>query len=106
LRAYKRKVDNPYRVVHRWLKHYASRVEEWAYEMQWITPIELAHNESSVKVCEVHHCKVLQTAATDRVCKVDCWNAGTALARQVYYLEELTRQVDHGCMIKVTPLVE
>jgi hypothetical protein len=103
LRSYKRQVDNPDLVFYQWLNRYTTLAKEWVYEMQWMTPIEIAHNGSDVVVCEVQHCKVLQTAATERVCKVDCWNVGTELAWQVYHLERRTRQVDHGCSITLTP---
>jgi hypothetical protein len=85
---------------------YAMLVKEWVYEIQWMTPIEIAHNGSSQVVCEVHNSKVLQTSATERACKVDCWNAGTELAWQVYHLERRTRQVDHVCSSTLTPREE
>jgi hypothetical protein len=84
------------------LNRYATLAKEWAYEIQWMTPIEIAQNGSSQVVCEVHICKVLQTSATEMVCKVDCWNVGTELAWQVYHLVRRTHQVYHDCSSTLT----
>jgi hypothetical protein len=104
LRSYKSHYDNPDLTVYHWLNRYEALVKAWIYEMQWITPIEITHSNTGKFVCEVQHCKVLQTPASERVCKVDCWNVGTELAWQVYHLERQTRQVNHGCMITLIPL--
>ena len=58
--------------------------------MQWITPIEVTHKGREWRCV---HCtstaEVLRTApATERLCKVDCWNVGTALATQVHGLND------------------
>jgi hypothetical protein len=103
LRSYKRQYDNPDLVLYQILNHHASLAKAWAYEMQWITPIEITHYDSGQVVCEVHDCKVLKTPATTSVCRVDCWNVGTELAWQVYHLERRTRPVNHGCTITLTP---
>jgi hypothetical protein len=104
LRSYKHLHDNPDLILYEILNRSTSLVKAWAYEMQWITPIEISHNDSGQVVCEVHECKVLQTPATTRVCRVDCWNVGTELAWQVYHLDRNTRPINHGCTITLTPL--
>lgn len=103
LRSYKRQHNNPDLVLYHWLNRHGSLIKAWAYEMQWMTPLEITNDDSGEFVCEVHHCKVLHTAATTRVCRVDCWNVGTELAWQVYHLERHTHQVDHGCKITLIP---
>jgi hypothetical protein len=104
LRTFKQQHDNLDLVVYYCLNRSASLIKAWAYEMQWMTPIEINHDDSGKFVCEVHDCKVLQTPATERVCKVDCWNVGTELAWQVYHLERHTHPVNHGCTITLTAL--
>jgi len=103
LRYYKAQHDKPDLVFYHWLNLSGSLIKAWAYEMQWMTPLEITNDDSGKFVCEVQHCKVLQTAATTRVCRVDCWNVGTELAWRVYHLERHTHQVDHGCTITLIP---
>jgi hypothetical protein len=104
LRSYKSQHDNPDLVVYHWFNRYAWLAEAWIYEMQWMTPIEISQNDAGNIICEVRHCKIRQTAATELVCKVDCWNVGTELAWQVYHIERKTRQADHGCTITLIPV--
>ncbi len=103
LKSYKHQHDNPDLILYEMLNRQAWLAKAWAYEMQWMTPIEITHNDSGKFVCEVHDCKVLQTPATTRVCRVDCWNVGTELAWQVYHLERHTRPINHGCTITLIP---
>jgi hypothetical protein len=84
------------------LKRQASLIRAWAYEMQWMTPIEITDQKAGQAVCVVLHCRILQTPATERVCKVDCWNVGTEMAHQIYHLKRKTRLVDYGCTITLT----
>jgi hypothetical protein len=102
LRSYKRQHHSPNLAIYYWLDQPTSLLKSWAYKMQWITPIAITHNGAGKFVCEVRNCKVLQTPAMERVCKVDCWNVGTELAWQVYHLERHTSPVDHGCRITLT----
>lgn len=106
LRSYKRQHNNPDLALYHWLKRYSWLIKAWAYEMQWMTPVEITCSDVGKFVCAVQHCKILQTPATTSVCRVDCWNVGTELAWQVYHLERLTRPADHGCMITLIPVEE
>jgi hypothetical protein len=104
LQLYKRQHDNPDLVLYRWFGNYAALAMSWAYEMQWMTPIELINKSRNQVTCTVHACKILQTPATERVCRVDCRNVGAALAREVYHLKRVDTIADHGCTITLTPL--
>ncbi len=104
LQLYKRLVDNSDLAIWRMFKNFTSLARAWAYEMQWITPIETASKGKNQFTCVVNNCKILQIPATDRVCKVDCRNVGTNLVRMIYGLQRSTLQVDHGCTITLNPL--
>jgi hypothetical protein len=104
LQLYKRQQGNPDLAIYRMLKNQTILVKAWLYEMQWMTPIELTNSKDEQFICMVHDCKILQTAGTIRICRVDCRNVGTALARKVYALNRLTTLTDHGCTISLTPL--
>jgi len=106
LQLYKRQQDNSDLAIYRMFKSYTALVEAWAYEMQWITPIDAISKNKTGFTCVVNNCKVLQTPATERVCRVDCRNVGANLARKVYHLQRSTIQVDHGCTISLIPLEE
>ena len=104
LQLYKHQQDNPDMAIYRMFGNFTAMAKSWAYEMQWITPIESISRGKEQYTCVVNNCKVLQTPATERVCRVDCRNVGTNLARNVYHLQRQTIAVDHGCTIILTPL--
>jgi len=104
LQLYTRQQDNPDLAIYRMFGNFTALAKAWAYEMQWLTPIESISKSKDLFTCVVNNCKILQTPATDRVCRVDCRNVGTNLARNVYHLQRQTIAVDHGCTISLTPL--
>jgi hypothetical protein len=103
LQLYKRQQGNPDLAIYRMLKNQTALVKAWLYEMQWMTPIELTSGNDEKFICMVHGCKIQQTAGMIRICRVDCRNVGTALARKVYHLNRVTTLNDHGCTISLTP---
>jgi hypothetical protein len=104
LQLYKRQQDNPDLAVYRTLGIHSALVNAWAYEMQWITPIEKISKTDGHFTCYVKGCKVLQLPATARICRVDCRNVGTHLARSVYHLERKTKIVNLDCTMTLTPM--
>jgi hypothetical protein len=104
LQLYKHQQDNPDLAISRMFKNHTGLGRALLREMQWMTPIELTSSNHGKVIGEVHNCKILQTPATVRICRVDCRNVGTALARQVYHLKRVTIPSDHGCTITLTPL--
>jgi hypothetical protein len=107
LKSYKRQYEEkPALSVYRMLNRQTSLIKAWAYEMQWMTPVEISSQRPEMVICEVHNCRILQTPATERICKVDCRNVGTELAYQVYHLNRHTRPGVHGCTITLIPAEE
>ncbi len=107
LKSYKRQYEEkPALSIYRMLNRQTSLIKAWAYEMQWMTPVEISSQGPEMVICEVHNCRILQTPATERICKVDCRNVGTELAYQVYHLNRHTRPVNHGCTITLIPAIE
>ena len=106
LQLYKHQQDNPDLAIYRIFGNYHALVRDWAYEMQWITPIEATHSDEDEFTFTVRYCKIRQTPAMERVCRVDCRNVGTHVARTVYHLQRQTELVDHGCTITLTPYDE
>jgi hypothetical protein len=104
LQLYKRQQDNPDLAIYRMFGNHTALSKAWLHQMQWMTPIELTSRKKTQVTCVVHDCKILQTAATTRICRVDCRSVGTALARKVYHLTRVTTDSDHGCTITLTPL--
>jgi hypothetical protein len=104
MQLYKRQQDNPDLVIYRMFGSHTALVKAWAYEMQWITPIEKISTSDGQFTCFVKECKVLQTPATARICRVDCRNVGSNLARKVYHLQRKTKIVNHNCTMTLTPL--
>ncbi len=104
LQLYKHQQDNPDLAIYRMFGNYTALAKAWAYEMQWITPIEAMSKSGEQFTCVVNNCKILQIPATQRVCRVDCRNVGSHLSRKVYHLERQTVAADHGCTITLTPL--
>ena len=104
MQLYKRQQDNPDLAIYRMFGNFTALAKAWSYEMQWVTPIESISKSKNQFTCVVNNCKILRTPATERVCRVDCRNVGTNLARKVYHLQRSTIAVDHGCMITLTPL--
>jgi hypothetical protein len=104
LRLYKRQHGDPDLALYRLFGNHASLARAWVYEMQWMTPIEISDKGRNQVTCTVHECKILQTPATDRICRVDCRNVGTALVRKVYHLKRVDTTADNGCTITLTPL--
>lgn len=104
LQLYQRQHDNPDLTLYRLFGNYTALARAWAYEMQWMTPIELSEIRGNLVICTVPDCKILQTPATERVCRVDCRNVGTAVARKVYHLKRADTLTDHSCRIVLTPL--
>ncbi len=104
LQLYKRQQDNPDLAIFRMFGNHGALASEWAYEMQWLTPIELADKSVIQMSFVVKNCRILQIPASERVCRVDCRSVGTALARRVYNLKRVTTPVDHGCTITLSPL--
>ncbi len=104
LQLYLRQQDNSDLALYRMFGNSNALVKAWAYEMQWLTPIAGITKAKDQYTCVVNNCKILQTASTERVCRVDCIHVGTNLARKIYCLERRTMQVDHGCTITLTPL--
>ncbi len=104
MQLYKHQQDNPDLAIYRMFENFTALAKAWAFEMQWITPIESMSKGKDQFICVVNNCKVLQTPATERVCRVDCRCVGSNLARKVYHLERQTIAVDHGCTITLTPL--
>ena len=102
LRLYKRQHDNPDLVIYRWFGNHTALVRAWAYKVQWMTPIELTSNGTTQVTCMVNDCKILQTPATERICRVDCRNVGTAVVHKVYHLKRSDIIADHGCAITLT----
>ena len=103
VQLYKHQQDNPDLAIYRMFGNYTALAKAWAYEMQWITPIESLTKNKTHFVCVIKECKILQTPATERVCRVDCRNVGSHLASKVYHLERTTVPVNHGCTITLTP---
>jgi hypothetical protein len=106
LKSYKHQYDKPDLSLYRMLNWQTPLIKAWAYEMQWMTPIEIASQSPEKAICEVHDCRILRTPATERICRVDCRNVGTELAYQVYHLNRHTRLVNHGCTITLIPAEE
>ncbi len=106
LRQYSLQHDNPGMPIWHLFRNHAALAKAWAYEMQWITPIEITSSSKEKVTCTVHDCKILQTPATERICRVDCRNVGAALAHQIYHLKRVDTIIDHGCTITLTPLDE
>jgi hypothetical protein len=104
LKLYQWQQDNPDLALLRLFKKHERLARAWAYEMQWLTPIELTDISWSRVTCLVHDCKILQTPAAERVCKVDCRNVGTALVRRVYHIKREDTIADHSCIIRLTPI--
>jgi hypothetical protein len=104
LQIYKQQQDNPDLAIYRMFRNYTALAKAWAFEMQWITPIETISRNKDQFTCVINNCKVLQTPATERVCRVDCRNVGSNLLRKIYHLQRQTLAVDHGCTIILTPL--
>jgi hypothetical protein len=106
LRLYKRQHDRPDLIIYRMLKSHISLSRKWAYGMQWVTPIEITSRSRQEVSCMVEICKVLQTPASQRICRVDCQNVGRVLAREVYHLKRTTNLTNHGCTITLTPIAD
>jgi hypothetical protein len=106
LQLYKQQQDNSDLAIYRMFKNFTALAKAWVFEMQWITPIDSISKSRNQFTCVVNNCKVLQTPATERVCRVDCRNVGSNLARKVYHLQRKTTVVDHGCTITLTPVLE
>lgn len=104
MQLYKRQQDNPDLAIYRMFGNHTALAKAWVYEMQWITPIEVTSKSNAQFTCVVQDCKILQTPATARICRVDCRNVGTVLARKVYHLKRVTAAADHGCTITLTPI--
>ncbi len=104
MQLHKQQHDNSDLAIYRMFGNHTALTKAWLYEMQWMTPIELTNKSKDQFMCVVQDCKILQTPATERICRVDCRNVGTALARNVYHLKRVTTSVDHGCTITLTPL--
>jgi hypothetical protein len=104
LHFYKRQYDNPDVPIYRLFRNHAALARAWAYEMQWMTPIELTDHSRTQTTCTVHNCKILQTAGTERICRVDCRNVGITLVRKGYHSKRVDTVADHGCTITLTPL--
>jgi hypothetical protein len=104
LRLYKRQYDNPDLAILRFFGNHTALARAWAYEMQWMTPVELSDKSNNQVTCTVRDCKIQQTPATERICRVDCRNVGTALVRKVYHLDRVETIADHGCTITLTPI--
>ena len=104
LSRYSQQHDNPGIPIMRLFRNHVALARMWAYEMQWITPIELTSLSKEKVVCTVHACKLLQTPATERICRVDCRNVGAALLLKVYHLKRVDAIADHGCTITLSPL--
>jgi hypothetical protein len=104
LLLYKHQHDKPELVIYRMLKSHISLSREWAYGMQWVTPIEITSRSRQQVSCRVKVCKVLQTPASHRICRVDCQNVGRVLACDIYRLNRKTNLTNLGCIITLTPL--
>lgn len=104
LQLYKRQQDNSDLAIYRMFSSQTALVKAWAYYMQWITPIDKVSQSDGQYTCFVKECKVLKTPATDRICRVDCRNVGTNLARRVYHLKRKTKIVKFECTMTLTPL--
>ncbi len=103
MQLYKRQQDNSDLAIFRMFRNFTALAKAWAYEMQWITPIESITKSKKQVTCVIKKCKILQTPATERVCRVDCRTVGTNLARTIYHLQRTTIQSDHGCTITLVP---
>jgi hypothetical protein len=104
LQLYKRQQDNLDVAVYRTFGIHSALVKAWAFEMQWITPIEKISQTDGQFTCYVKGCKVLQIPASARICRVDCRNVGSYLARRVYHLERKTKIVNQDCTMTLTPM--
>ena len=104
LRLYKQQLNYPYLAALRLLKAHTHLAKALLYEMQWLTPLKLSSSNKGEVTCIVHDCKILKTAGTARVCRVDCQNVGRAYAGEVYHLKRVTVQSDHGCTISLAPI--
>ena len=104
LQLYMHQYNNPDLALNRWFGNFAVHARAWAYEMQGMTPIEISDISRKQVTCTVHPCKTLHTPGMERVCRVDCRNVGTALARKLYHLKRVDATADHGCKITLTPL--
>jgi hypothetical protein len=104
LRLYKRQQDYPDLAFYRLLDNHSALFKAWVYQMQWITPIERISKADGQFTCFVKGCKVLHIPAAARICRVDCQNVGTHLARSVYHLKRKTKIVNQDCTMTLTPL--
>jgi hypothetical protein len=104
VRLYEQQLNSPDLLMLRMLRAYTALAKTLFYEMQWLTPMELTSHAKGVVTCVIRDCKLLQTPGTERVCRVDCQNVGTAYARKVYYLERKTLLSDHSCTITLAPI--
>lgn len=101
---YEQQLDNPDLAILRMLKAHTQLAKAMLYEMQWLTSIELSSCSDGEVTCVVSDCKILKTAGTYRVCRVDCQHIGRVYARQIYHLKRVTVPIDHGCKISLSPL--
>jgi hypothetical protein len=103
MQLHKRLHDNPDLAIYRMFGNHTALAKAWFYEMQWMTPVESTDKSNAHFTCVVQDCKILQTPATVRICRVDCRNVGTVLAHKVYHLKRATTLAEHGCTITLTP---
>jgi hypothetical protein len=104
LHLYEQQGNDINRAILRFLKSPTLLARSLLYEMQWLTPLEITTSDKAGTTCLVRDCKILKTAGTMRVCRVDCQHIGREYARKVYQLKRVTVQSDHGCEISLTPL--
>ncbi|HEX9091633.1 MAG TPA: hypothetical protein VF831_09100, partial [Anaerolineales bacterium] len=104
LHLYEQQGNNPYLTILRLLRPPIQLAKPLLYEMQWLTPLEITRSDKAGVTCAVRDCKILRTAGTMRVCRVDCQQIGREYARKVYQLKRVTVQSDHSCEISLTPL--
>jgi hypothetical protein len=103
LKIQEQQLDNPNLFFLCKLKVHTSLAKSLLYEMQWLTPLELANQAKEEVTCTIHDCKIIQTPGTERVCHMDCQSVGTAFAHKVYHLKRVTFPTSHGCTIILTP---
>ncbi len=92
--------------VYRLFRNHSALAKMLLYAMQWITPLTSIQQDNGKVTCEVKECKVMLVPGATKVCRVECVDIGTSLAKSMYHIHRATELNNNGCMITLTPMKE
>jgi hypothetical protein len=79
-------------------------VQEFAYQLQWITPFEVTKFSGQEAIFDIPHCKILGYEGSQDLCQIACQRIYPVWAARQFGINMSFERQNHSCTCTLTPI--